>query len=268
MKKFYTLALALIGSIALAQTPLNTNGSLENWPDATTAPEGWFMTQSLLNNGSIAKVTGDAADGDVSVKIASPSTSYYQAGLADITITEGTQYTVSFWYKTGGDTVRFRFWGQWRNGSGDGSSSVTPAEGDPFQSSTFIETPVGEWTQVTITSSAAPAGATVLRASFRNYSNSSDLYIDNVVLSDGTASVKDNNIAGLSVYPNPLSGNTLYVTSNNSIEKSVAIFDVLGKQVVNTTTSNGAVNVNLNAGVYIVKITEEGKTATRKLVVR
>lgn len=262
MKKFYTLALALIGSIALAQTPLNTNGSLENWPDATTAPEGWFMNNDLLTNGTIAKVTGDAADGDVSVKIASPSSSNYQVGLADIEVTPGTEYTVTFWYKMGGDSARFRFWGQWRDANG--AISVSD---DPFQPGTYIETATGEWTQLTI-SSTAPAGATILRASFRNYSNSSDLYIDNVVLSDGTASVKDNNIAGLSVYPNPLSGNTLYVTSNNSIEKSVAIFDVLGKQVVNTTTSNGAVNVNLNAGVYIVKITEEGKTATRKLVVR
>lgn len=261
MKKFYTLALALIGSVALAQTPLNTNGSLENWPDATTAPEGWFMTQSLLNNGSIAKVTGDAADGDVSVKIASPSSSNYQVGLADIEVTPGTEYTVTFWYKTGGDVANFRFWGQWRDANGP----ITVTD-DPFQGE-YIVTATSEWTQLTI-SSTAPAGATILRASFRNYSNSSDLYIDNVVLSDGTVSVKDNNIAGLSVYPNPLSGNTLYVTSNNSIEKSVAIFDVLGKQVANTTTSNGAVNVNLNAGVYIVKITEEGKTATRKLVVR
>src|SRR5690606_37545573 len=133
---------------------------------------------------------------------------------------------------------------------------------------TFITEAVGEWTKVTITSTA-PAGADILRASFRNYSNSSDLYIDNVVLYEGNASVKNNDIAGLSVYPNPVSGNTLYVTSNNSVEKSVAIFDVLGKQVINTTTSNGAVNVaNLNAGVYIVKVTEEGKTATRKLVVK
>lgn len=83
------------------------------------------------------------------------------------------------------------------------------------------------------------------------------------------ASVRNNDIAGLSVYPNPVSGNTLYVTSDNSVEKAVAIFDVLGKQVVNATTVSGAVNVaNLNAGVYIVKVTEEGKTATRKLVVK
>lgn len=261
MKKFYTLALALIGSVALAQTPLNTNGSLEDWPTATTSPEGWFMNTDLLGNGSITKVTGDAADGDVSVKILAPSSSNYQAGLADITVTAGTEYTVTYWYKTG-ETAKFRFWGQWR----DASAAISVTD-DPFQPSTYIETPVGEWTQATVVSTA-PAGATILRAYFRNYNGGSDLFIDNVVVSDGTVSVKDNNIAGLSVYPNPVSGNTLYVTSNNSIEKSVAIFDVLGKQVVNTTTSNGAVNINLNAGVYIVKVTEEGKTATRKLVVR
>src|SRR5690606_31949694 len=100
--------------------------------------------------------------------------------------------------------------------------------------------------------------------------NTCDAIIDTIQLGSyvATASVKDNNTAGLSVYPNPLSGNSLYVTSSNSIEKSVAIFDVLGKQVVNTITSNGTVNVNLNAGVYIIKVTEEGKTATRKLVVK
>src|SRR5690606_1656163 len=134
MKKFYTLALALIGAVAFAQTPLNTNGSLENWPTATTAPEGWFMNTDLLGNGSIAKVTGDAADGDVSVKIASPSTSNYQVGLADITITEGTQYTVTFWYKTGGDSARFRFWGQWRNSTLPSNEQVINVQDDPFQS--------------------------------------------------------------------------------------------------------------------------------------
>jgi hypothetical protein len=48
----------------------------------------------------------------------------------------------------------------------------------------------------------------------------------------------------------------------------VAIFDILGKQVLNTKTSNNAVNVaNLKGGVYIVKISEEGKTDTKKLVI-
>ncbi|MFC4738699.1 T9SS type A sorting domain-containing protein [Flavobacterium ponti] len=76
-------------------------------------------------------------------------------------------------------------------------------------------------------------------------------------------------IAGLSLYPNPVSGNVLNITSAANLDMNVAIFDVLGKQVINTKVTNNTVNVsNLNAGVYIVKITEDGKTATRKLVVK
>lgn len=84
-----------------------------------------------------------------------------------------------------------------------------------------------------------------------------------------TAGVTENNIAGLKMFPNPLTGNVLNITSDANASKAVAIYDVLGKQVVNTITANGTVNVSgLTAGIYIVKITEEGKTATRKLVVK
>jgi hypothetical protein len=61
----------------------------------------------------------------------------------------------------------------------------------------------------------------------------------------------------------------LFIDTNANAEKSVIVFDVLGKQVLNTKTTTNAVNVaNLKSGVYIVKITEEGNTATRKLVIR
>lgn len=77
------------------------------------------------------------------------------------------------------------------------------------------------------------------------------------------------NINGLTMYPNPLSGNTLYLTSTANAAMSVQIFDLLGKEVLKATVVNNAVNVaKLTAGVYVVKITEEGKTATRKLVIK
>jgi hypothetical protein len=77
------------------------------------------------------------------------------------------------------------------------------------------------------------------------------------------------NINGLTMYPNPLSGNTLYLTSNANAAMSVQIFDLLGKEVMKANVVNNAVNVSgLNAGVYMVKVTEEGKTATRKLVIQ
>ena len=76
-------------------------------------------------------------------------------------------------------------------------------------------------------------------------------------------------ISGLKVYPNPVSNGTMFIESDANAERTVAVFDVLGKQVLNTTTSTNAINVSqLNTGVYIVRITEEGKTATKKLVIR
>lgn len=78
-----------------------------------------------------------------------------------------------------------------------------------------------------------------------------------------------NAIEGLTMYPNPLKGNTLFLSSTANATMSVQIFDVLGKEVLNSNVVNSAINVaGLNAGVYIVKITEEGKTATRKLVIQ
>ncbi len=83
------------------------------------------------------------------------------------------------------------------------------------------------------------------------------------------AGLADNNINGLTMYPNPLKGNTLFLTSTANAAMSVQIYDVLGKEVVNSKVMNNTVNVSgLNAGVYIVKVTEEGKTATRKLVIQ
>jgi hypothetical protein len=81
---------------------------------------------------------------------------------------------------------------------------------------------------------------------------------------------KQNSISGLNVYPNPVVNGNLFITSSNAAAtKSVAIFDVLGKQVIKTTVYNQLVNVSkLISGVYILKITEEGKTATRKLVIK
>ena len=84
-----------------------------------------------------------------------------------------------------------------------------------------------------------------------------------------TLGTQQEEITGLKVYPNPVSNGTLFIETSANAEKTVTVYDVLGKQVLNTTTSNNAINVaSLHTGVYIVNITEEGKTASRKLVIR
>jgi len=84
-----------------------------------------------------------------------------------------------------------------------------------------------------------------------------------------TLGIKQNEIAGLKIYPNPVSNGTLFIETAANAERTISVFDVLGKQVLNATTSDSAVNVStLHTGVYIVNITEEGKTAARKLVIK
>lgn len=88
------------------------------------------------------------------------------------------------------------------------------------------------------------------------------------VTSSTLSSASFSQIDGLKMYPNPVKGGNLHIETalNGSIE--VAIFDLVGKQVVSTKVVNNTVNVaNLTAGIYVVKITEEGKTSTQKLVI-
>ena len=91
-----------------------------------------------------------------------------------------------------------------------------------------------------------------------------------VTLGSYTLGINDNAIAGLKIYPNPNSGSTLFITSDLIGDKSVAVFDVLGKQVVKVAnaTENGINIGNLKAGIYMVKVSQDGKSATRKLVVQ
>jgi hypothetical protein len=126
--------------------------------------------------------------------------------------------------------------------------------------------------------SAAPTqiAGVIIRQVGSATAGSGNVEIDEIRVSDSFASVtptnlgvKQNSISGLNVYPNPVSNGNLFITSNSTASKGVVIFDVLGKQVLKTTVSNQAVNVSsLNRGVYVVKITEDGKTATRKLVIK
>jgi hypothetical protein len=93
--------------------------------------------------------------------------------------------------------------------------------------------------------------------------------IENFVISIAeTLDINKNTITGLNVYPNPVSNGTLYITSSSNSEKLIVIYDVIGKQIMNTITANNTVNVSdLKNGIYIVKITEDGKTDTKKLII-
>ncbi|MDY2585854.1 lamin tail domain-containing protein [Winogradskyella aquimaris] len=72
-----------------------------------------------------------------------------------------------------------------------------------------------------------------------------------------------------SVYPNPTNTGKVTISSSNNDAMNVQVFDILGKQVKNETLTNNTLNVSdLNTGVYILKITQNNATTTKKLVIR
>ncbi|SFN41898.1 Por secretion system C-terminal sorting domain-containing protein [Bizionia echini] len=88
-------------------------------------------------------------------------------------------------------------------------------------------------------------------------------------LQDKNLSNQEENMEHLSVYPNPVSNGKLYVVTKNNFTKQVEIYNVLGKKIVSETLSGKELNISkIKPGIYIIKITENAISATRKLIVK
>lgn len=93
--------------------------------------------------------------------------------------------------------------------------------------------------------------------------------------SPANAQVSDQNptkevtIEGLSIYPNPASGEKVYISTKSNLSKKIEIYNVLGKPVLSTILSGTELSISsLEPGIYILKIKEGKSSATRKLVIR
>lgn len=276
MKKIYILAaaLTLTAITAKAQDNLITNGDFENWttenPVNFDEVVGGTAPDSPIYNDLFTKETTISRSGNSVKQQSKPtgSTQYLEYGDL-IPVVAGRKYKISYWYLDNDNKARTRLWSTWLNDA-NSSTGLTQTE---VQQAAYSEDNA-QWMhkEVTVT---APAGAAKLRFQARTYHQDNIgggyIYFDDLSFVDvTTAGLEEQNIQGLQMFPNPLSGNVLNIaTSSDSSDKSVAIFDMLGKQVVNTKVANGTVDASgLSAGIYIVKITEEGKTATKKLVVK
>lgn len=84
-----------------------------------------------------------------------------------------------------------------------------------------------------------------------------------------TASINDNELANFSIYPNPTNSENITIKTSLTGDKLIAIFDILGKNIIDTTITNDQLNIStLTSGVYMVKVTQNENTATKKLIIR
>ena len=131
-----------------------------------------------------------------------------------------------------------------------------------------------ETTATHTNSTSASATTEILSVFLRNGSSTGKIEVDEIILADNWADVnyvnmstKENNIEGLNIFPNP-ADDVLNITSNNAVEKNVQLFDLTGKKVLDVTTVSQINVSSLKAGIYVAKINEAGKTATRKVIIK
>ncbi len=98
--------------------------------------------------------------------------------------------------------------------------------------------------------------------------NNSTLYIDNFLFTIGDVlSVGNVEATEFRAFPNPTNGN--WNISSRSTITAIAVFDILGKQVISLTpnTTDAVINAStLNAGVYFARIDGVNGSKTVKLV--
>jgi len=81
--------------------------------------------------------------------------------------------------------------------------------------------------------------------------------------------IKAKEIVGFKMYPNPVINGILFINTLENSQKDIQIFDVLGKQVFSKSIINQRLDISkLTSGIYILKVSEKGKVATRKLVIK
>lgn len=100
------------------------------------------------------------------------------------------------------------------------------------------------------------------------------LFFANNMVAQNTPQTRsvEKDIEGLSVYPNPLNRTThtfLTIQSKLNSDKNIEFFDVLGKRLFATVLKGKQLNIaQLNPGIYILKITENGISEARKLIIK
>ncbi|TXN38086.1 T9SS type A sorting domain-containing protein [Flagellimonas hymeniacidonis] len=76
-------------------------------------------------------------------------------------------------------------------------------------------------------------------------------------------------IDGFKLYPNPVPHGKVFIETTQNAPKQILIFDVLGTQVLQTTIIGRELNLStLDKGVYILRVFENNKVATRKLIIK
>ncbi|WP_149303960.1 T9SS type A sorting domain-containing protein [Pareuzebyella sediminis] len=80
---------------------------------------------------------------------------------------------------------------------------------------------------------------------------------------------KNEEIADFKLYPNPAFGDVVQVITKDNDIKTILVYDVFGEVVLRDQIETSHLNISrLSPGVYVLQISENQRTITRKLVIK
>ncbi len=89
-----------------------------------------------------------------------------------------------------------------------------------------------------------------------------------ISLSYGQSTQGTLDIDGFSMYPNPVTTGKVYISTAANAPKEILIYDVFGTLLLKTKILGKELNLSdLDAGVYVLRVFEKDKVATRKLII-
>jgi hypothetical protein len=142
------------------------------------------------------------------------------------------------------------------------------------QTAAFTPSSAADWRRETV-SLAAVAGQSEVFVKFVGTSNyGNNIYIDNINISS-VANVEESQMSNISVFPNPATESVNVMFEAIGSEFQVNLMDITGRlmnsQVLSGVSGTQTVTFpvsNLAKGSYIVKISGEGYSSTRNVVVK
>ena len=213
------------------------------------------VTCGTINNQSTGWSTGGYGD------YTSMSTNVTTGGTVDITVTIGNVYSADQVYA----------WVDW-NVDGD----FNDAGEKVFNSSTNGQASYSFTINIPDT---APQKNTRLRIRLNDSSNGSNNTpcgtsdygeVEDYTLSIFPEGIKNNQIAELSIFPNPNNG-YFQINLPNNIDTYIQIFDITGKTVWAKQTTQNQIAIDLSKvekGIYFVRIQNDELTTVQKIVIQ
>lgn len=273
MKKLLTLVVLLMTTISFGQTIYSENFGTPTGNTTITAYVTGTAPATFQNSSPIV-YTGNT---DVRITSVSSTTNYSNAsGNGNLFFTTSAltpPATMRYFQIDGINTSSYNTNNIYLNFGYNTTSIATTTTQLVIEQSTngttwtpIAYTPtVTGWSLITIGNQISSSNTLSLR--FSQPTTPSQFRVDDIIISNGVLSTNQNTKMGLIVYPNPVNNGLLNIQTTNNSVKDVVVYDLLGKQVLTTSTSN-TVNVSsLNSGIYTMKITEEDNTGIMKIVI-